>query len=204
MKWKDSDDNEQSADETQEGYFEEEYSPLKRRNFNFGFNGSALLKNPVIWVAAGACVLIILLIIFMSRSGDTVQQPGVLEDRLGQLEKRIDFMEEITGRLSALEKDLDSKPLMVRLERLETSIAKKLSDMEEKINQMTHRNAVTAAVPDTKAGTGQTGERTHIVQKGDTLYGISKKYGLNVEQLRKLNNLRQGSPIQPGQKLRVK
>ena len=200
MKWKDSDDNEQSADETQEGYFEEEYSPLKRRNFNFGFNGSALLKNPVIWVAAGACVLIILLIIFMSRSGDTVQQPGVLEDRLGQLEKRIDFMEEITGRLSALEKDLDTKPLMVRLERLETSIAKKLNDMEEKINQMTRQNAVTAAAPDTKAGTGQ----YHIVQKGDTLYGISKKYGVKVEQLRKLNNLRQGSPIQPGQKLRVK
>lgn len=30
---------------------------------------------------------------------------------------------------------------------------------------------------------------THTIQKGDTLYGLSKKYGLSVEEIKRLNNL---------------
>ncbi|RMG85760.1 MAG: LysM peptidoglycan-binding domain-containing protein [Bacteroidetes bacterium] len=43
----------------------------------------------------------------------------------------------------------------------------------------------------------------HIVQKGDTLYSISKRYGTTVDQLRKLNGLT-SNIIHSGQKLRVK
>jgi membrane-bound lytic murein transglycosylase D len=45
--------------------------------------------------------------------------------------------------------------------------------------------------------------RVHIVQPGDTLYNISRRYqGLTVEQLRKLNNLK-SDEVKPGQKLIV-
>ena len=43
----------------------------------------------------------------------------------------------------------------------------------------------------------------HIVQPGETLYRIYVKYGVPVEKLRKLNNLK-GNYIKVGQKLRVK
>lgn len=44
----------------------------------------------------------------------------------------------------------------------------------------------------------------HLVQKGDNLYRIALKYGLTVDQLRKLNNLPPDASIQPNQKLLVK
>jgi hypothetical protein len=44
------------------------------------------------------------------------------------------------------------------------------------------------------------GERTHTVQKGDTLYNISRRYGVTVDQLRQRNNLT-GDLIREGQQL---
>jgi LysM repeat protein len=48
-----------------------------------------------------------------------------------------------------------------------------------------------------------TADGLHTVVKGDTLYNISKRYGLTVDALMKLNNLT-STNIQLGQKLRVK
>ena len=44
--------------------------------------------------------------------------------------------------------------------------------------------------------------RTHQVQKGDTLFGISKKYGLTVDTLKKINGLR-SNDIQVGASLKI-
>lgn len=43
----------------------------------------------------------------------------------------------------------------------------------------------------------------HVVQKGDTLYSISKKYNLTVEQVQKLNKIN-GTAISVGQVIKVK
>jgi LysM repeat protein len=40
----------------------------------------------------------------------------------------------------------------------------------------------------------------HLVQKGETLYGISRKYGIDIQTLTELNKLK-GNVIQPGQRL---
>jgi len=56
----------------------------------------------------------------------------------------------------------------------------------------------------TKAASGsvkmQTG-RHHVVEKGDTLSGISRRYGVSVSELRRLNNIAEGEYIYPGQKI---
>jgi LysM repeat protein len=44
---------------------------------------------------------------------------------------------------------------------------------------------------------------THTVKVGETLYAISKIYGVNVEQIKKLNNLADNT-IKPGQVLKIK
>lgn len=44
----------------------------------------------------------------------------------------------------------------------------------------------------------------HKVNKGETLFGISKKYGISVEELKKLNNLSKKGQVQRGQTLKVK
>jgi LysM repeat protein len=43
--------------------------------------------------------------------------------------------------------------------------------------------------------------RMHAVQKGETIYGISRKYGIPADQLMKLNKLGPNDPIKPGQQL---
>ncbi len=58
--------------------------------------------------------------------------------------------------------------------------------------------------PTTKSKSGSTPSngRYHTVEQGDTLYRISQKYGIPVEQLMRINNLR-NSTIYPGQKLNI-
>lgn len=50
----------------------------------------------------------------------------------------------------------------------------------------------------TNSGSG----KVHVVQKGDTLYNISKRYGVSVDQILKDNNLK-NSNIAIGQKLKI-
>ena len=45
------------------------------------------------------------------------------------------------------------------------------------------------------------GKKAHTVQKGETIYGIGKKYGIAPAELRKLNNLSESQPLKTGQKL---
>lgn len=42
----------------------------------------------------------------------------------------------------------------------------------------------------------------HIVQKGDTLYSISRRYGIKLNELKKINNI-VGDKIMPKQKLKI-
>ena len=44
----------------------------------------------------------------------------------------------------------------------------------------------------------------HIIKKGDTLYGLSKKYHISINELCKLNNIKAESTLQLGQKIKLK
>lgn len=55
-----------------------------------------------------------------------------------------------------------------------------------------------------KPTTEQTAKTIHIVQKGETLWSISKKYGVSVKEIQKQNNLKEGSPLETGKKLYIK
>jgi murein DD-endopeptidase MepM/ murein hydrolase activator NlpD len=48
-----------------------------------------------------------------------------------------------------------------------------------------------------------TKQKIHIVQKGDTLYAISKKYNVSIPNLCKLNNLTDETKLDIGQKLKL-
>lgn len=47
-------------------------------------------------------------------------------------------------------------------------------------------------------------EKYHIIKKGDTLYAIAKKYGTTISNLCKINNIKENSILQIGQKVRYK
>ena len=113
-----------------------------------------------------------------------------LEQRIGGLEKRI---AELQGKISAPAPDL------ALLQRVDA-----LSQKMEALEKQKQPAAEPKAKPPTPSKpTASAEKKYHTVQKGETLYGISKKYGISVEELRKLNNLSKDPSLRTGQKLLV-
>jgi membrane-bound lytic murein transglycosylase D len=71
----------------------------------------------------------------------------------------------------------------------------------EKRGQQPGVESKTRPAPPKPAVTSQ--KKYHTVQRGETLLKIGKKYGIAVEELRKLNNLSKDQSIKIGQKLLV-
>ncbi len=80
--------------------------------------------------------------------------------------------------------------------------------------EYTSKTAVPSAAPDSyninlvpkspnAAETKTTVRRIHVVKEGETLTSISRRYGITVDTLRKLNNLNAGETIMPFQRLYI-
>jgi LysM repeat protein len=115
---------------------------------------------------------------------------AALEQRIAGLEKQI---AELRGKISTSSLD----PAL--LQRVDA-----LSQKVEALEKQKQPAAEPRAKPPTPSKpTASAEKKYHTVQKGETLYGISKKYGITAEELRKLNNLSAGQPLRIGQKLLV-
>ncbi len=80
-------------------------------------------------------------------------------------------------------------------------LSRRLDRLENKITAVAPGPQVSTPAPDKTSP--QTKAEYHEVRRGETLFGISKQYGLSVEQLCLLNQITPETPIQPGQKLLV-
>lgn len=83
---------------------------------------------------------------------------------------------------------------------------KKLNNLGDSPISVGMRLAVSKAEvksENTKSETVTTNFTYHTVAQGETLYAIARKYGVKVDDIKKLNNLGDGA-IKPGDKLRVK
>lgn len=62
----------------------------------------------------------------------------------------------------------------------------------------------TSARPRAQKAQRPDGALTHVVQDGDTLFGVALAYGTSVDEIARLNRLRPGDPLQAGQELVVR
>lgn len=124
--------------------------------------------------------------------------PDEIKTRLDKIEssafQRIDALEQKTEHLAAglssARKQVaasDSKPAPEKQKEKPKAAEKKEAQA---------KSAASAAKP--KSGA------THVVKQGETAYSVSKKYGMSVDELRKMNGLGASNTIMPGQKLKVK
>lgn len=158
-------------------------------------------------MVGGFIVLIILAVIIIPKirgNGDN-NRISLIDARVKQLELRLNRIESLDKRMSLLDKlrtELEIS-IMGRLDSLEASISMR---MDQKVKELdTLHMEARQKTPDkkkvVKVSKKKTESRYHEVSAGETLYRISRQYGLTVEELRRLNQISPESVIHVGQKL---
>jgi LysM repeat protein len=192
---------------------ENEAEDLRREDY-YGNHTSVFQKKSVIPYVIGGVGLIVLIIFFIfmiSAPGDVAdnEQLQAIEARIQQLEGKlatVGVIDQALDRLAKQEQELDL--LGNRLDRFETTVK---TQIDQIIKELGILHQKTAHTPTPKTQTPQpvaeskkeTKQNYHQVRPGETLYGISRLYGLTVDQLRSYNNIGPDAAIQPGQKLKL-
>ena len=199
-----------------------------RREEYYGQSGNMFRKKSNLPFIIGAAALIVLVIIFVvilsGRNGSADREHlQSLEARIEKLENKLETMDtrdQISEQFARQERELNA--MGKRLNGFESTVStqidqiiKELGAFHQKLDRAPAANAqalpsaekkTTAAAPKKSAVTAPkkaaAGE-FYQVQAGDTLYRISRRFGLTVEQLQSYNNLARDAAIHPGQKLRL-
>ena len=167
--------------------------------------------SPIVLGGVGFIVLVILFMLIFFRPGNVVGEERLqtLEARIQQLESKLATIGVIDQALDRLaEQEQKFSLLNKRLDRLEGTTK---TQIDQIIKELSILHQKTAGKPLPKVGAPQTTApakkeiktKFHQVRAGETLYRISQRYGLTVDQLRRYNNIDSKATIQPGQKLRL-
>ena len=164
-----------------------------------------------IYIAIGGfLILIVLCVVLIARTYSLAEKAQLLalESRLEQLEGRLGSIEG-EGALSKTGGSGNQLILLTeRLDQLEANMTARINNMVKELNTVpptsAPESAQKAAAPK-KAPTAkkETKAKMHTVKQGDTLYRISRRYQLSVDQLREYNKLGAKAAIYPGQQLYV-
>ena len=209
MEHKDSDFTDQVNSEPEKNdFYEEDYLQWdKKKKAKFGSGVFKIPETiPFSWFGVGVLIFIILLILVL---GGTLGKVVGFENRLKNLEEQIVRFQDIDDKLTPiLEQAQALEQLKDRFDRLEASMAlrmdhvvRALNDMQKKIVQI--RPKKTQVLKPAAVAKKTPKKRYYTVRPGDTLYNISRKYGLTVKKIRALNKLSDTAVIHPGQKLIV-
>ena len=118
---------------------------------------------------------------------------AMLQSKITSLEEKITGLEKQVADLQG--KSVTGSP--------DPSLVHRVEALSQKIEGLEKRAQLTTESKAKPASPKATPKRYHTVHKGETLSEISKKYGITVEELRKLNGLSRSQPVRTGQKLLV-
>ncbi|MBW2515722.1 MAG: LysM peptidoglycan-binding domain-containing protein [Deltaproteobacteria bacterium] len=158
---------------------------------------------------AGFLLLIVLTVTVIARTYSLAEKSQLLalQSRLEQLESRLGSMDAEGGLAQAGGSGNQLILLTERLDQLEANMTARISSLATQLNTTA---AKPAAEPVKKAEAAPEAEpakvapaKIHTVKQGETLYRISRRYDLSVDQLRQYNQLDSKASIYPGQKLKV-
>ena len=145
----------------------------------------------------------------------------LLENRISQLEERIARLNGVDERVMTLESQGQKFMTAVdRLDRFETAITLRMDILAKEIAGRQQPAAGKSAPATEKTPGAAVKEVTvkppasppaaaeepalHTVSAGETLYSISRRYGMSVDELRRANQLDEKATIYPGQQLNVR
>jgi LysM repeat protein len=226
MKWKDTGDDKEVNPAGSDPYYDDEgYDAFKEKSAD---KPSRLSGKAVGYLFGGLALVIVVLLamlLFTKRSApaDTARI-AALEQRVDKVQQQLEKYEGVDEKVTRIwEQAKTFETFKTRFDRSEAStslrmdhlamsldtLQKKIDDAQAKLDKLEKTPTAKAAPPvppavkkkvaSKKKATAQ----THTVVAGDTLFSISRRYNLPVEELRAINNLKKGAVIHVGQKLIV-
>jgi LysM repeat protein len=217
MKWKDSGEVVDKEEKPKQEYFDEEqYSPWAnskepKKKFKLG-------KVPFLvgLLTVAIVALIVVLMMLLNGNGDALntQKVATLEGRIQRLEESLDKYSAIDEKVTRIWEQAKSfEKFKDRFDRSEASTSLRMDHLTmslEAIQKQLAASRQPPPAPPVQESKGKSAEPVvsskiiyHQVAPGDTLYSISKKYNMSLDELRKMNHMEPNAVIMPGQKLIV-
>ena len=189
-----------------DSYHDQEAKELDREDYYDDHSGIFRNKyiNPYTIGAAGLIIIVILVVTFLSGSKDTVdsKQLKSLEAKIQQLEKKlasIGVMDQALDQIAKQEEKLNR--ISERFGRFNSTVTTQIDQIIKELGAL-HQKSSQAPQP-VKTNQKKTTPKFHQVRAKETLWGISRQYGLTLDQLRSYNNMDSNATIKPGQKLKL-
>ncbi len=160
--------------------------------------GEGIGWRPIAIAAAVLAVLLALgLILFSGGNGDSITELNSLNQRLDRVETRLRNLERVLERVTETAGAAEELNESVsRLESEQRSILDHIDGLARKVEELGRERTRAPAEPEPATG-------THTVKRGETLFSISRRYGMSVDELCRLNGIGRGAVIRPGQELTV-
>lgn len=213
MKWKDSNDTVDLDFEAGEDPQSGKSFSMKKDNL-FYHNGKDFFhgkKMPALLVGGGVLLLVLLLIwlIFSGSDNTNVQQIDMLESRIDALENRMAALDSLAKSAeAAAQQEKTMADLTRRVDGLQAVFTKEIDSLARRLAALPQQKTAAALPPAALPAIPKAAKKApdlktthHVVQAGDNLYRISRRYNLKLDELMRLNNLKSGEEIYPGQKL---
>ena len=152
----------------------------------------------------GLVIIVVLLVIFLSGPNQTADngQLQSLGEKIQQLEKKLASMgsvDQALDRVSKVEQKLDLNS--EKFDRLNSTVTTQIDQIIKELSMLHQKSS--QLPPAAKTVQKGTTPKVHQVRPKETLWGISRQYGLTLDQLRSYNNIGSKATLQPGQRLKL-
>ena len=188
-------------------YDDEDIQELNREDYYDDHSGIFRNKyfNPFTIGGVSIVVMIVLLVILLSGPEDVVnsRQLQSLKVKIQQLEKKLasmGAMNQAFDRLGELEQQMSL--ISERYDRFNGTVTTQIDQIIKELGLLQKKKSSQALQP-VKTDQNQTISKFHQVRAKETLWSISRKYGLTLDQLRSYNNISPKATLLPGQKLKL-
>jgi LysM repeat protein len=220
MKWKDTGESKGENTEDSNPYYEDDgYASIKENKAKKKALISGIPLRYLFWGLGIAVVIFLILEMGSILNGPAdLARIDALETKIERLEQKLEKVDGVDEKVTRIWEQAKSfETFKTRFDRSEASmslrmdhLAMSLDALQKKTNEtmqqidklekaaVSHPNAPRKAPVKTRAMA-----KTHTVAAGDTLYSISRRYNLTLEELRSINKLPKGAVIHVGQVLVV-
>jgi LysM repeat protein len=180
-------------DDYEEDLEEEGSEPKTRGSRSMGEGPS---WNRPIQILLGVLIIVIVAggVYYFVKVRPAAMEENAIQTKLAAFEQKIASLEkQIADNQGKLDKAAADPSLLERVDVISQRV-----DALEKRGQGKAQIKEKSSKP---SSTEDTQPQYHKVQKGETLYAISKKYGISAAEIRKLNHLSKDQSVHTGQKL---